>query len=54
MSAVFMNMMKWTYKPYLDRPEVDHQLHPKILLELLRNKKLYAKSSKSEIWLSDR
>ena len=32
--------------------EANHQLHPMILLELLRNKKLYAKFSKSEIWLA--
>ena len=30
----------------------DHELHLKIILERLREKKLYAKFSKCEFWLS--
>ena len=65
--AAFMDMMNRICKPYLDKfvivfiddiliyskSEADHKVHLKILLELLRNEKLYAKFSKCEFWLHE-
>ncbi|KAI3808242.1 hypothetical protein L1987_24191 [Smallanthus sonchifolius] len=59
--AAFMDMMNRIYKPYLDKFVIvfidDILIYSKskeehILLELLRNEKLYAKFSKYEFWLS--
>nr|GEY26108.1 putative reverse transcriptase domain-containing protein [Tanacetum cinerariifolium] len=63
--AVFMDLMNCVCKPYLDkfvivfiddiliylRNEEEHANHLRIILELLRNKKLYAKFSKCEFWI---
>ncbi|KAK1413557.1 hypothetical protein QVD17_35332 [Tagetes erecta] len=65
--AAFMDMMNRICKPYLDKfvivfiddiliyskSEKDHAEHLRILLELLRIKRLYAKFSKCEFWLSE-
>nr|GEV32446.1 hypothetical protein [Tanacetum cinerariifolium] len=63
--AVFMDLMNRVCKPYLDkfiivfiddiliysRNEEEHANHLRIILELLRNEKLYAKFSKCEFWI---
>ncbi|GKD79964.1 putative reverse transcriptase domain-containing protein [Tanacetum coccineum] len=63
--AVFMDLMNWVYKPYLDKfvivfiydiliyskSKEDHKIHLKIVLELLKKEKLFAKYSKCEFWL---
>nr|GEU41751.1 putative reverse transcriptase domain-containing protein [Tanacetum cinerariifolium] len=63
--AVFMDLMNRVCKPYLDkfvivfiddiliylRNEEEHANHLRIILELLRNEKLYAKFSKCELWI---
>ncbi|KAI3819455.1 hypothetical protein L1987_13291 [Smallanthus sonchifolius] len=65
--AAFMDMMNRVCKPYLDefiivliddiliysKSNEDHANHLKILLELLRNEKIYANFSKCEFWLSE-
>ncbi|KAI3811353.1 hypothetical protein L1987_21074 [Smallanthus sonchifolius] len=65
--ATFMDMMNRVCKPYLDKfvivfiddiliyskSKEDHVNHLKILLELLKTEKLYAKFSKCEFWLSE-
>ncbi|KAI3695448.1 hypothetical protein L1987_78445 [Smallanthus sonchifolius] len=62
-----MDMMNRVCKPYLDKfiivfiddiliyskSKEDHANHLKILLEILRTEKLYAKFSKCEFWLSE-
>ena len=62
--AVFMDLMNRVCKPYLDkfmivfiddiliysRSKEGHEQHLRLILELLRNKKLYAKFSKCEFW----
>nr|GEV59094.1 putative reverse transcriptase domain-containing protein [Tanacetum cinerariifolium] len=62
--AVFMDLMNRVCKPYLDKFVIvfiddiliysknkeDHEKHLKIILELLKNEKLYAKFSKSDFW----
>ena len=64
--AAFMNLMNGIFKPYLDsfvivfiddilvysRSKKDHEKHLRIVLVLLKEKKLYAKFSKCEFWLS--
>nr|GEX21874.1 hypothetical protein [Tanacetum cinerariifolium] len=64
-SAVFMDLMNQVCKPYLDKFVImfiddiliysknkeDHEEHLKIILELLKNEKLYAKFSKCDFWL---
>lgn len=64
--AVFMDLMNWVCKPYLDkfvilfiddiliysRNEEEHAKHLRIILELLKTEKLYAKFSKCEFWIS--
>ncbi|GJU87915.1 putative reverse transcriptase domain-containing protein [Tanacetum coccineum] len=63
--AVFMDLMNRVCKPYLDKFVIvfiddiliyskmkeEHKVHLKLVLELLRNEKLYAKFSKCEFWL---
>ncbi|GJR93716.1 reverse transcriptase domain-containing protein [Tanacetum coccineum] len=63
--AVFMDLMNRVCKPYLDkfvivfiddiliysRNEEEHASHLRIILELLRREKLYAKFSKCEFWI---
>ncbi|GJR49403.1 putative reverse transcriptase domain-containing protein [Tanacetum coccineum] len=63
--AVFMDLMNWVCKPYLDtfvivfiddiliysRCKEEHEEHLKLILELLKKEVLYAKFSKCEFWL---
>nr|GEX37396.1 putative reverse transcriptase domain-containing protein [Tanacetum cinerariifolium] len=63
--AVYMDIMNRVCKPYLDkfvivfiddiliysRNEEEHANHLKIILELLRKEKLYAKFSKCDFWI---
>nr|GEZ33643.1 reverse transcriptase domain-containing protein [Tanacetum cinerariifolium] len=63
--AIFINLMNRVCKPYLDKFVIvfingilvysknkeDHEKHLKIILKLLKNKKLYAKFSKCDLWL---
>ncbi|GKD37570.1 putative reverse transcriptase domain-containing protein, partial [Tanacetum coccineum] len=63
--AVFMDLMNRVCKPYLDKfvivfiddilvyskDEEEHEKHLKIILELLKKEKLYAKFSKYDFWL---
>ncbi|GJQ89516.1 putative reverse transcriptase domain-containing protein [Tanacetum coccineum] len=65
--AVFMDLMNWMYIPYLDKFVIvfiddimiysklkeEHEVHLKLVLELLRKEKLYAKFSKCEFWLQE-
>ncbi|GJX36787.1 putative nucleotidyltransferase, ribonuclease H [Tanacetum coccineum] len=64
--AVFMDLMNWVCKPYLDRFVIvfiddiliysksrkEHEGHLKLILKLLKEKELYAKFLKCEFWLS--
>ncbi|GJT33738.1 putative reverse transcriptase domain-containing protein [Tanacetum coccineum] len=64
--AVFMDLMNWVCKSYLDKfvivfiddiliyskSKEDHEEHLKLILELLRKDELYAKFFKCEFWLS--
>ncbi|GKA99145.1 putative reverse transcriptase domain-containing protein [Tanacetum coccineum] len=64
--AVFMNLMNRVCKPYLDkfvivfiddiliysRNKEEHVNHLRIILELLKKEKLYAKFSKCDFWIS--
>ncbi|GJW86990.1 putative reverse transcriptase domain-containing protein [Tanacetum coccineum] len=66
-SAVFIDLMNRVCKPYLDKfvivfiddiliyskTKEDHEVHLRLVLELLRKKKLYAKFSKCEFWLQE-
>ncbi|GJT11161.1 putative reverse transcriptase domain-containing protein, partial [Tanacetum coccineum] len=63
--VVFMDLMNWVCKPYLDkfvnvfiddiltysRNKKDHEEHLKVILELLKKEELYAKFSKCEFWI---
>ena len=63
--VVFMGLMNGIFKPYLDlfviefiddiliysKSRKEHEEHLRIVLEVLREKKLYAKFSKCEFWL---
>nr|GEU29252.1 putative reverse transcriptase domain-containing protein [Tanacetum cinerariifolium] len=63
--SVFIDLMNRVCKPYLDKSVIvfindiliysknkeDHKKHLKIILELLKNEKLYAKFSKCDSWL---
>ncbi|GJT66216.1 putative reverse transcriptase domain-containing protein [Tanacetum coccineum] len=65
--AVFMDLMNRVRKLYLDKfvivfiddiliylkTEEDHEVHLRLVLELLRKEKLYAKFSKCEFWLQE-
>ncbi|KAD6796253.1 hypothetical protein E3N88_07149 [Mikania micrantha] len=65
--AVFMDLMNRVCKPYLDqfvivfiddiliysKTKTEHEQHLRKILELLREKKLYAKFSKCEFWLRE-
>ncbi|XP_058185964.1 uncharacterized protein LOC131303212 [Rhododendron vialii] len=65
--ATFMDLMNRIFRAYLDRfvvvfvddiliyspSEEEHQTHLSIVLELLREHRLYAKLSKCEFWLSE-
>ena len=63
--AAFMSLLNEIFKPYLDlfvivfiddilvysKSKKEHEEHLRIVLEILREKKLYAKFSKCEFWL---
>nr|GEU86257.1 hypothetical protein [Tanacetum cinerariifolium] len=65
--AVFMDLMNWVCKPYLDKfiivfiddiliyskSKEEHEVHLKLVLELLKKEKLFAKFSKCEFWLQE-
>ncbi|GKA16182.1 putative reverse transcriptase domain-containing protein [Tanacetum coccineum] len=65
--AVFMDLMNRVCKPYLDKfvivfiddiliyskSKEEHEVHLRLVLELLRKEKLYAKFSKCEFWLQE-
>ncbi|GJZ76901.1 putative reverse transcriptase domain-containing protein [Tanacetum coccineum] len=65
--AVFMDLMNQVCKLYLDKfvivfiddiliyskTKEEHEVHLKLVLELLRKEKLYAKFSKCEFWLQE-
>nr|GEW46918.1 putative reverse transcriptase domain-containing protein [Tanacetum cinerariifolium] len=64
--AVFMDLMNWVCKPYLDRFMIvfiddilvysksrkEHEGHLKLIVRLLKKEELYAKFLKCEFWLS--
>ncbi|KAG8478822.1 hypothetical protein CXB51_028795 [Gossypium anomalum] len=66
--AIFMDLMNWVIRPYLDkfvvvfiddiliysRDESEHAEHLRTILQTLRDKQLYAKFSKSELWLREK
>ncbi|GKC46700.1 putative reverse transcriptase domain-containing protein, partial [Tanacetum coccineum] len=65
--AVFIDLMNRVCKPYLDKfvivfiddiliyskTKEEHEVHLKLVLELLRKEKLYANFSKCEFWLQE-
>jgi len=65
--AVFMDLMNRVCKPYLDKfvivfiddiliyskTQEEHEHHLRLILELLRNEKLYAKFSKCDFWIRE-
>ncbi|GJU59928.1 putative reverse transcriptase domain-containing protein [Tanacetum coccineum] len=65
--AVFMDLMNRVCKPYLDKffivfideiliyskTKEDHEVHLKLVLELLKKERLFAKFSKCEFWLQE-
>ena len=65
--ATFMDLMNRVFRPYMDqfvvvfiddilvysRDEQEHEQHLKIVLQTLREKKLYAKLSKCDFWLKE-
>ncbi|GJY86197.1 putative reverse transcriptase domain-containing protein [Tanacetum coccineum] len=65
--AVFTDFMNWVCKLYLDKfvivfiddiliyskTKEDHEIHLKLVLELLKKERLYAKFSKCEFWLQE-
>ena len=64
--AAFMDLMNMVFKPYLDKFVVvfiddilvysksneKHEEHLRVVLQVLREKKLYAKFKKCEFWLN--
>ncbi|GJY13909.1 putative reverse transcriptase domain-containing protein [Tanacetum coccineum] len=64
---VFMDLMNWVCKLYLDKfilvfiddifiylkSKEDHEVHLKLVRELLKKEKLFAKFSKCEFWLQE-
>ena len=64
--AAFMDLMNRVFKPQLDkfvvefiddiliysRSKVEHEQHLRVVLQILREKRLYAKFKKCEFWLS--
>ena len=66
-SAVFMDYMNRIFRPYLDKFVVvfiddiliysktkeEHEEQLRVVLEILRDKKLYAKLSKCEFWMEE-
>ncbi|KAD3642175.1 hypothetical protein E3N88_31399 [Mikania micrantha] len=65
--AVFMDLMNRVCKPYLDKfvivfiddiliyskTRAEHEAHLRLVMELLKEEKLYAKFSKCEFWLKE-
>ena len=65
--AAFMDLMNCVFRPYVDQFVVvfiddilvyskdreDHDTHFRVVLETLRNEKLYAKLSKCEFWFRE-
>ena len=65
--TTFMDLMNRVFRPYLDqfvvvfiddilvysRYKQEHEQHLKIVLQTLREKKLYAKLSKCDFWLKE-
>ncbi|GJW69354.1 putative reverse transcriptase domain-containing protein [Tanacetum coccineum] len=65
--AVFMDLMNRVCKPYIDKfiimfiddiliyskSKEEHEVHLKLVLELLKKEKLFAKFSKCEFWLQE-
>nr|GFA83600.1 putative reverse transcriptase domain-containing protein [Tanacetum cinerariifolium] len=65
--AVFMDLMNRTCRPYLDKfvivfiddiliyskSKEEHEVHLKLILELLKKEKLFGKFSKCEFWLQE-
>nr|GFA31873.1 putative reverse transcriptase domain-containing protein [Tanacetum cinerariifolium] len=65
--AVFMELMNRVFRPYLDKfvivfidyillyskSKKEHEVHLKLILELLKNEKLFRKFSKCEFWLQE-
>ncbi|GJU03632.1 putative reverse transcriptase domain-containing protein [Tanacetum coccineum] len=63
--AVFMDLMNWVCRPYLDKFVIvfiddiliysknkqEHEEHLKLILELLKKEELYAKFSKCDFWI---
>ncbi|GJS01341.1 putative reverse transcriptase domain-containing protein [Tanacetum coccineum] len=64
--TIFMDLMNWVCRPYLDKfmivfiddiliyskTKEEHDAHLKLILELLKKEELYAKFSKCDFWLS--
>jgi hypothetical protein len=65
--TIYMDLMSRIFSPYLDKfvvvfiddiliyscSSAEHEQHLRVVLELLRKNKVYAKQSKCEFWLRD-